>query len=76
MKQEEKEIEFRYISLNNNTQEIGGGGRRRRKGGGRGRGGQGSDMPLKKAETPKVKEEVNRRPFAGHGNNKKKDNVL
>ena len=69
MKQEEKEIEFRYISLNNNTQGRGGGGR------GRGIGEQGSDAPLKKVKTPKVKEKVNRRPFAGHGNNNKKDNV-
>ena len=83
VKQEEKEIEFRYISLNNNTQESGGGGgggggrggrirtRRRR----RGRGAQGSDAPPKKAKTPKVKEKVNRRPFAGHGNNNTKDSV-
>ena len=70
MKQEEKKIELRYISLNNNTQERG--GRRRR----RGRGRQGSDTPLKKAKTQKVKEKVNRRPFAGYGNNNKKDNVL
>jgi len=76
VKQEEQEIEFRYISLNNNTQERGGrgggggGGRRRRR-----RGGEDSDALLKKTKIPKVKGKVNRRPFAGHGNNNKKDNV-
>jgi len=103
VKLEEKEIEFRYISLNNNTQERAGGGKeeegrrrrggredgRRRGGGGGGRrrsrrrrrrrrrrrDGQDSDALLKKAKIPKVKEKVNRRPFAGYGNNNKKDNA-
>jgi hypothetical protein len=72
VKQDEKEIEFRYISLNYNTHKRGGGGGgggRRRRGRRRGRrrrrrrgrrrrrkDGQGSDAPLKKVKTPKVKD--------------------